>query len=136
MQTGPFNTESLEQIARDVGRRWGSELKAHYLATGRAIASWPGTLGEARQLVDAAVGRQLDDQERELLALLVERGARRAWHSRDHIAEIDRQPNVQVEVATLAPVSPSRSGVMLKPIGLVEPDDSTDAPRQVASLKT
>src|SRR5689334_2529820 len=82
MQNGPFDTESLEQVARDIGRRWGAELKARYLASGQPIGNWPGTLDESRGHVDAAAGRRLEDQERELLALLVERSARRAWHSR------------------------------------------------------
>jgi hypothetical protein len=76
-------TENLEQVARDVGYRWGARLKAQYLASDQTIGSWPGTLDEARRLIDAAVGRRVADDQRELLALLAERGARRAWHSTD-----------------------------------------------------
>lgn len=71
----------MEQLARDVGHRWGARLKAQYLAGDQTIGSWPGTLEEARRLVDVNFGRRLADDQRELLALLVERGARRAWHT-------------------------------------------------------
>jgi hypothetical protein len=84
MQQAQVETENLEQVARDVGYRWGARLKAQYLASEQTIGSWPGTLDEARRLIDAAVGRRVADDERELLALLAERGARRAWHSSDH----------------------------------------------------
>jgi hypothetical protein len=106
--------ESLEQAARDIGRRWGAELKAAQSASGRAIGNWPGTLDEARRLVDAAAGRRLDDQERELLAMLVERGARREWHSRDDVTV----------------PSPNRSGVLRKPSESGEHDDNVDLPRR------
>jgi hypothetical protein len=84
MQTAQIETTNLEQIARDLGRAWGARLKAQYLASEQTIGSWPGTLDEARHLVDSALGRRIPDDERELLALLVERGARRAWHSSEH----------------------------------------------------
>src|SRR5215831_7860211 len=83
MQQAQVETQNLEQVARDVGYRWGARLKAQYLASEQTIGSWPGTLEEARRLIDAAVGYRVPDDERELLALLVERGARRAWHSSD-----------------------------------------------------
>ena len=81
MQQTQIETENLEQVARDVGYRWGVRLKAQYLASEQTIGTWPGSLDEARRLVDAAIGRRVPDDERELLALLAERGARRAWHS-------------------------------------------------------
>jgi hypothetical protein len=84
MQTAQIETTNLEQIARDLGHRWGARLKAEYLASEQTIGIWPGTLDEARHLIDSTVGRRIPDEERELLALLVERGARRAWHSTDH----------------------------------------------------
>jgi hypothetical protein len=74
------SSEKLEEVAREVGTRWGVRMRAHYLTSARAIGSWPGTLDEARRLIDDTVGAQLDDEERELLALLAERGARRAWN--------------------------------------------------------
>jgi hypothetical protein len=120
MQDGAFDADSLEQIARDVGRRWGAELKAEYLSSGRPIANWPGTLGEARRLVDTVADRRLNDVERELLVLLVERGARRAWHSRDEVV----------------PSSPTRSGVMLKPLAWGERDDDAYRPRLAGSRES
>ena len=83
MQQAQVESGNLEQVAREVGKRWGTRLKAQYLATARSIGSWPGTLDEARSLIDATLDRTLDDEERELLALLVERGARRVWHAGD-----------------------------------------------------
>jgi len=71
--------EKLEEVAREVGVRWGIRMRAHYLRNERALGSWPGTLDEARRLIDDTVGTTLDSEERELLALLAERGARRAW---------------------------------------------------------
>jgi hypothetical protein len=87
MQQAEIGTENLEQLARDLGFRWGARLRAQYLASEQTIGTWPGTLDEARRLVDGAFGRMPDDQ-RELLALLAERGARRAWHSSEHPAVI------------------------------------------------
>ena len=81
MQQTHVEIDNLEKLARDVGHRWGAKMKAEYLASEQTIGNWPGTLDEARGLIDAAVGRRVPDDERELLALLVERGARRAWHS-------------------------------------------------------
>ena len=74
------SSEKLEEVAREVGVRWGTTMRAHYLRNARTIGSWPGTLDEARRLIDDTVGATLDDEERELLALLAERGARRAWN--------------------------------------------------------
>jgi hypothetical protein len=84
MQQTIVEINHLEKLARDIGHSWGAKLKAEYLASEQTIGTWPGTLDEARDLIDAAVGRRVPDDERELLALLVERGARRAWHSNDH----------------------------------------------------
>lgn len=70
-----------EQVAREAGHLWGMRLKAEYLARTKSLGNWPGTLEEARGLVDAALGRRVGHEDRELLALLVERGARRAWHA-------------------------------------------------------
>jgi hypothetical protein len=84
MQTAQFESTNLEQVARDLGQHWGARLKAEYLASEQTIGVWPGTLDEARHLIDSALGYRIHDEERELLALLVERGARRAWHSSVH----------------------------------------------------
>ncbi len=74
--------ESFEQVAREIGQRWGARIKTQYAAQDKTMGSWPGTLEEARRLVDTTFGARLADEQRELLALLVERGARRAWHAR------------------------------------------------------
>jgi len=74
------SSEKLEEVAREVGTRWGTRVRAHYLRNARTLGSWPGTLDEARRLIDDTVGAPLADDERELLALLAERGARRAWN--------------------------------------------------------
>jgi len=74
------STEKLEEVAREVGVRWGARMRAHYLRNARTLGSWPGTLDEARRLIDDTVDGTLEEDERELLALLAERGARRAWN--------------------------------------------------------
>jgi hypothetical protein len=51
------------------------------MAHDRSPASWPGTLAQARELVEGVLGDQGAEEERETLAMLVERGARRAWRS-------------------------------------------------------
>ena len=73
------SSEKLEQVAREVGASWGTRMRAHYLRNARTLGSWPGTLEDARRLIDDAVGATLEEEERELLALLAERGARRVW---------------------------------------------------------
>jgi hypothetical protein len=98
------DTQNLERLVRDIGQRWGARLKAQYVAAGRTLGNWPGTLDDARRLVDSAAG-PVGHDERELLALLVERGARRAWHSTDPVA-LDQSEG---------PAAPNRSGVMMKP---------------------
>ena len=74
------NAEKLEEVAREVGVLWGTRMRARYLGSARTIGRWPGTLDEARRLIDDTVGATLEQEERELLALLAERGARRAWN--------------------------------------------------------
>lgn len=74
------SSEKLEEVAREAGAQWGSKMRAQYLRADRAPASWPGTLDEARRLIDSTVDGELGDDERELLALLAERGARRVWN--------------------------------------------------------
>jgi hypothetical protein len=82
------NSEKLEEVAREVGVRWGTRMRAQYLRSERTIGSWPGTLDDARRLIDDTVGATLEEDERELLALLAERGARRVW------AEVSSAPPV------------------------------------------
>jgi hypothetical protein len=63
-------------------------MRAHYLRNARTIGSWPGTLDEARRLIDDTVGSRLEEDERELLALLAERGARRAWNDVSNVEPV------------------------------------------------
>ena len=74
------SSEKLEEVAREAGAQWGTQMRAQYLRADRSIGSWPGTLDDARRLIDSTVGGELGDEERELLALLAERGARRVWN--------------------------------------------------------
>jgi hypothetical protein len=72
---------NLEHLAREIGRRWGLRMRSEHVAPGDSVGNWPGTLDDARRLVDSAVKEMLPHEERELLAMLIERGARRAWHA-------------------------------------------------------
>ncbi|MET0591859.1 MAG: hypothetical protein ABW133_04115 [Polyangiaceae bacterium] len=74
------SSEKLEEVARQAGAQWGSKMRAQYLRADRTIGSWPGTLDDARRLIDSTVNAELGAEERELLALLAERGARRVWN--------------------------------------------------------
>jgi hypothetical protein len=78
MQT-QTDLEDVEQIARQLGKEWGTRVREEYMTQERSPESWPGTLQQARELVDGAFGEQPVEEERETLAMLVERGARRAW---------------------------------------------------------
>ena|SRR5258708_6193048 len=84
-QIGPQN---FEQLARDAGHRWGLRLVAQYAARQMPMGNWPGTLEEARHMVDSIVDKKIPHDERELLAMLVERGARRAWHTKGSQAHV------------------------------------------------
>ncbi len=75
-------------------------MRAHYLRSARTLGSWPGTLDEARRLIDDTVGATLEEEERELLALLAERGARRAWNdvsSREPISSVQPITNLRLD---------------------------------------
>jgi hypothetical protein len=80
MQQNNGVSEKLEDTARELGVSWGTRLRAQYLKSARTLGNWPGSLDEARRLIDTTISKPLDEEERELLALLAERGARRAWH--------------------------------------------------------
>jgi hypothetical protein len=69
----------LEHVARSIGERWGRNLRAEHEADGQRLGSWPRGLEEARRLIDELFGRRLTDEEREPLALIADRSARRAW---------------------------------------------------------
>jgi hypothetical protein len=80
MQT-QADLEEVEQIARQLGYDWGVRVREEYMTQDRSPESWPGTLQQARELVDGVIGSVEVDEERETLAMLVERGARRAWRA-------------------------------------------------------
>jgi hypothetical protein len=69
----------LEQVARSIGERWGRNLRAHHEASGRYRGTWPCGLDDARRLIDELLGTRLSEEEREPLAIIAERSARRAW---------------------------------------------------------
>jgi hypothetical protein len=69
----------LEHVARSIGERWGRNLRARHEASGRRLGAWPCGLEEARNLIDALLGTRLSEEEREPLAIIAERSARRAW---------------------------------------------------------
>jgi hypothetical protein len=69
----------LEQVARSIGERWGRNLRARHDAAGQRLGAWPHGLEDARRLIDDLLGRRLSEEEREPLAIIAERSARRAW---------------------------------------------------------
>jgi len=83
MQQAQIETGNLEQVARDLGFRWGLRLREQYIEGEQTIGTWPGTLEQARKLIEASLDARVGDDLREALALMVERGARRAWHASD-----------------------------------------------------
>jgi hypothetical protein len=88
VQQTQVGSQNFEQLARETGHRWGLRLVAQHAARPTATGNWPGTLEEARLMVDSIVGNKLPHDERELLAMLVERGARRAWHTKASQAHV------------------------------------------------
>jgi hypothetical protein len=81
-------TQNIEQLAREAGHRWGLRMLAQYATRSSTVGNWPGSLEEARLMVDQIADKKLPHDERELLAMLVERGARRAWHTRASAAHV------------------------------------------------
>jgi hypothetical protein len=69
----------LEQVARSIGERWGRNLRASHEAKGQRLGTWPCGLDDARRLIDELLGTRLSEEEREPLAIIAERSARRAW---------------------------------------------------------
>jgi hypothetical protein len=69
----------LEQVARSIGERWGKSLRALREKSGHGLGTWPFGLEEARRLIDDLLGTRLTEEEREPLAIIAERSARRAW---------------------------------------------------------
>jgi hypothetical protein len=102
-------SEKLEEVAREVGAQWGTTMRAQYLRDARKVGSWPGTLDQARRLIDDTVATPLADEERELLALLAERGARRAWSDTNPPPISTIQPIADLTDLEDAPWTPVRS---------------------------
>ena len=71
----------LEHVARSIGERWGRNLRARHDAegAGHRLGAWPCGLEDARRLIDDLLGQRLSEEEREPLAIIAERSARRAW---------------------------------------------------------
>jgi len=69
----------LEQVARSIGERWGKSLRALREKSGHGQGTWPCGLEDARRLIDDLLGTRLTEEEREPLAIIAERSARRAW---------------------------------------------------------
>jgi len=78
--------EQWEQVARCMGERWGRRLKARHSEMGRPITAWPCGLDDARRLIDELLGPRLSDDEREPLAIIVERSARAIWSEKRLVA--------------------------------------------------
>jgi hypothetical protein len=71
--------EDLVNEAREIGRTWAKRLRSEDNPN-HGHRLWPGNLEDARALVDRCLGAREED-ERESLALIVERGARSAWQA-------------------------------------------------------
>jgi hypothetical protein len=72
--------ENLEHVARALGERWARRLHTDP-AVPRSAEPWPGSLEQARGLLDEFLGARAPAEHREALALLVERSARACWKS-------------------------------------------------------
>jgi hypothetical protein len=80
MRSNEPEVADLERRARELGDSWGKRLRAEQSRQSGLL--WPGKLQDARMLVDRHLGGHVPEEEREILALIVERGARRAWQGR------------------------------------------------------
>jgi hypothetical protein len=72
--------EDLVNEAREIGRTWAKRLRSED-SPHHGHRLWPGNLEDARALVDRCLGARVEEEERESLALIVERGARSAWQA-------------------------------------------------------
>src|SRR6266568_8185016 len=72
--------ENLEHVARALGERWARRLQTDP-AVRRSAELWPGSLEQARELLDEFLGARVPTEHREALALLLERSARACWKS-------------------------------------------------------
>ena len=80
MRSNEPEAADLVRLARELGDSWGKRLRAEQSRPSDRF--WPGKLQDARMLVDRHLGGHVPEEERESLALIVERGARMAWHGR------------------------------------------------------
>lgn len=71
--------DDLVAQARELGYSWGKRLLSELRNLQETHRLWPGKLEDARKLVEQRMGPSLGEEEREPLALIVERGARLAW---------------------------------------------------------
>ena len=80
----------LEPLAISVGEAWVSELVRSLRSEDRqVVGAWPGTLGEARMRIRAALRMRLDAELIEQLARLANTTARRGWLG---VSETDPEP--------------------------------------------
>ena len=71
--------ENLEQTARMLGERWARRLRLGVGLVEKDLGPWPGTVDEARHLLDANLGAECPSERLEALVSIVERSARAAW---------------------------------------------------------
>ena len=71
--------DNLEQTARVLGERWARRLRANLGLIGNGTAPWPGTLDEARHLLNATFVGELPREQLDSLVSILERSARAAW---------------------------------------------------------
>lgn len=74
-------------VAVQVGEAWAREIVRSLRGADRAITgAWPGTLGEARMRLRAAVRSRLELDVMDELARVVYLAARQGWK---HVSEVD-----------------------------------------------
>jgi hypothetical protein len=74
--------EEWEHVARSIGERWGRQQRLRHGASGGQSGAWPCGLEDARQLIDDLLGLRLNEEDREPLAIIAERSARRVWYEK------------------------------------------------------
>jgi hypothetical protein len=72
-----FALANLEQTARVLGERWARRLR--FGSAAKDLGPWPGTIEEARHLLDATLGCECPSDRLDALVSIVERSARAAW---------------------------------------------------------
>jgi len=103
--------ENLEQVARVLGERWARRLRAGVGVGTTRVGSWPGTIEQARHLLDTELGGELPDEGVESLISILERSARAAWHEpRVHAGAVP-SPSDQSRLSSPESASrPTRNG--------------------------